>query len=314
MAKVIDRGRTLNKNTNKQILKIKYNYWFLYVKIISALIKSSPDKLKTLKAIGTFKGWVAFLKNKKKRKRLNDFLKLISANADSNDECLKFFIQEEIDKLWGFLFYEDTDNFKKYIPIKNSDLVKETIMQGRGAILIGAHNGPDLYRYLSHEINPNIKNLTGKGLYDYIQKASALAIKSLISKKVQFLKESGNMLEINKCERELVSHVKNGGVISMHLDFPTPGKNSTITDFLGQKMGMSYFAFKLSLNYNIPIFLYFIEKDPEGEYVYQYTQIKGFSTPEEGAQLYANIVGKKILEYPYLWNLAAEFPAWFNRQ
>lgn len=314
MTEVIDRVTTLKKNYKEGLLKIKYNYWFLYVKIISALIKSSPDKLKAIKTLGTFKGWVAFLKNKKKRKRLNDFLKLINSNPSSYNECLKFFIQEEIDKLWGFLFYELADNLKNYIPIENSDLVKETLKQGTGAILLGAHNGPDVYKYLSHQVNPNVKNLTGKGLYDYIQNASNLAFKSLISKKVQFLKESGHMLEINKCERELVSHVRNGGIISMHLDFPTPGKNSTIVDFLGQKMGMSYFAFKLSLNYNIPIFLYFIEKDPEGEYLYQYTPINGFSSPEEGAQLYANIVEKKILEYPYLWNLAAEFPAWFSRQ
>ena len=294
------------------LLRVAYNLEFLRIKARGLLIRIVPCKVFLIETLALFHGLMSLFTKFNQWKVIARFAKHTGSVIPGWLYILKYFIQRGRDNIWGVVYCEAGSGIKKYFTVENRDLIEQAVEEGKGAILVGAHLGPSLYAVMFHELNIDIRMLASKKFTKYIEEASEFGMKSLISNKVKILKDAQLTLRAGKSERELIQHLRKGGVVAMHIDFPSHQKQEgVVSDFFGMPMRFNYFPFKLSLSYNAPVFFYYFNKDKNSGYKLSFSPCGNFSTPEEGIKKYSFFFQKHIISHPFMWNELPEFFSWF---
>ena len=135
---------------------------------------------------------------------------------------MKYFAKQGKDGVWGYVYCEAHYLSLNMLPPGMFEALGNALMGGKGAIVIGAHYGPTLYTYLFYRMHVNVKALLAKEYIMTLRDAGTLVLRPFRNKKIMFMNDSGVVLTSQEQERRFVSHVKKGGLIVTHLDFPGP--------------------------------------------------------------------------------------------
>ena len=294
-------------------LRVTYNLKLLRIKARGLLIRIVPCKVFFIETIATIHGLISLFTKFNQWKTIAKFAKHTGSVIPGWLYVIKYFIQRGRDNIWGVVYCEAGPGIKKYFTVDKRNLIGEAVGEGKGTILVGAHLGPSLYAIMFNEINLDVRMLASKEFTKYLDEASALGMKFLISNKVKILKDSKLILMAWTSGKEFVKHLKAGGVVAMHIDFPSHQKNEgMVSDFFGMPMRFNYFPFKLSLTYNAPVIFYYFSKNKNGGYKLSFSPCGNFRTPEEGIKKYSSFFQKQIISNPFIWNELPEFLSWFT--
>ena len=135
---------------------------------------------------------------------------------------------------------------------------------------------------------------------------------SLMNSKTKYFSKNDAIILAHKGEKKLIKHIKEDKNILIFLDLPIHKKEvGVLTPFLGMTRNFSYFAFKLSINYNKPIFICYQEKSEEKDkYNIRFKELNNFSTQEEGLKQYLSFVEELIKKDPSMWFFAPLMKKW----
>jgi lauroyl/myristoyl acyltransferase len=223
---------------------------------------------------------------------------------------VKYFVQQGKDGVWGYVFCEMPSLLDQYVITQNVESVKHALAGGKGAIIIGAHYGPLLHAFILHRMRFNVKALLAGKFETQLHSAGTLVLRPLRSATVMFLTDPGVVLVSQKDEKHLVEHVRKGGVIITHIDYPGPAKKVGPVPFFGLPISPHVFLFRLALKYDIPVFFSLFNNIRTRGYRMDFIPSGEFSTAEEGFRSYVSYLQAQIKEYPFMWGM---IPYFFER-
>jgi lauroyl/myristoyl acyltransferase len=113
-------------------------------------------------------------------------------------------------------------------------------------------------------------------------------------------------------ERELVRHLRSGGVVYMLVDFPRERSGGFSADLFGRRMSFNSFPFKLALRYDAPVFFVCLERSGNGGYRLSVEPLGPFETPDEGGSKYVSRLQTRLAAYPFMWLFLPNFTGWFS--
>lgn len=247
-------------------------------------------------------------------KAIAGFARQTNSNLPVLLYILKYFVQKKTDLIWELGLYEAPSVLEKYFMVENREMLEQAARKGKGAVIVGAHYGPRLYRLMLQKININVRTLVSHGTFRNPKDTSNLGIRFLISKKALFLRNSQHTLASNRSEKEFVRHLRQGGVVGIFIDVPRQHQGGVVTEYFGFPMRFNYFPFKLALRYNAPVFFCFFDKVKDGGYRLCFVPSGDFLTPDEGVKKYATFLHTQITAYPFMWGTLPKFSRWFPKQ
>lgn len=279
---------------------------------LGLIIRLAPAKLFSLELLSFCSGlWILCRQTARERKFIVGFAKIAGNKVPSWLYILKYCVQAGRNRIWNeTLFFEVQHGLKKYFTFEGREGLEESLKR-RGAVLLGAHYGPRLHLFLFHQMKLEVRHLVERAFYDQQQNLVQSAGRCSLSKKARFFKEFRHCLVVKGSERELVGHLKKGGAVSMFIDFPNRNAESSVTDFFGFPMRFHKFPFRLALEYEVPVFFYFLTRTRMGGYQLSFVPSGTFSTPDEGIAKYASFFQSKIMASPSLWNNLPGLLKWF---
>jgi lauroyl/myristoyl acyltransferase len=223
---------------------------------------------------------------------------------------MKYFAQQGKDGVWGYAYCEAPAVLEQYVTTGNAEALRNALSAGKGAIVIGAHYGPTLYTYLFYRMHFNVKALLAKEYVMSLQNAGTLVPRPFRNKKIMFMNDSGVVLISREEEKHFVSHVRKGGLVVTHLDFPGPTSKEKAIRFFGLSICPHVFPFRLALKYNIPVFFCLFRNMRHGGYQLDFIPSGHYATPEEGFKRYLSYLQGRIEENPFMWSMIPRFFQW----
>lgn len=263
-------------------------------------VRISPFKKSTIEVLIR----VAALRILLSRKRLSwdqiaGFTKLIGVDDTGWRFAYRYFVDQARLGAWNHLYYEFPRQLDEYMSIEGLAALKETTRAGRGAILVGAHYGPKLTTFLLRQHGIDARPLVSDQLITRGLTGTELRHRFGSSRRRKFFSQEMRPIEANRSERELVRHVREGGVALLLIDYPRPTVGGAPVSLFGQPRRLHYFPFKLALNYGLPVFFYFYERISEGGYRLRLTPAGDFATPAAGAADYAQHLEEHVRTHPF---------------
>ncbi len=253
--------------------------------------------------IGKLLGLMNLLRDIGRWNVIGRFSRQIQSPAPFFVFLVKHYMQQGKNKIWTKLYYEASSQYDKYLTLENLPPLNAAIGRGKGVILMGVHCGPALSSVLFMRFNTDIMHVIGQSFYDHLAKQKRWCLKGLISRRATyFINRQQNYLVHMKSEKSLVQHCLAGGVINLLNDLPSP-RGGVPVEILGTKTQISAFPFKLSLNYNIPIFFYLNRNIMNSGFKIEFHPAENFSSPEEGINIYIDMLHKQILGSPYMYDI-----------
>lgn len=307
---------------NNIVQKLKYvksfiscNKWLLYIKFLTFFAHIFKNKMILINILSFF-GVIGSLFDVKQIKKFNDFADLIGSEKKDFIEYYSYQYNREKNRILGFILYELENHFDEFIEINDYSLI-DKIKNDNGSIILGAHYGPDCPNLFFKHLNIGVKTLVASHGINYLSYMLKYSIKSIMNKKTQFYADnSESMIRVNKSEKALIKALKNNENILMFIDFPVPKQDAGFKmKFMGNFLTFSYFPFKLSLNYNKPVYFFYLEKSNiNNKFQLKLIDINEFNSPEEGLIKYVNCLEQLIIKDPYMWLFAPMLVSWIKKQ
>jgi len=294
----------------KVITQIALNIKSLAIRLTSIFIRIVPFEAFFLNSLGIVSGLLLMILRVGQWREIIRFARHIGNHQPALIFLMKYFAQQGKDGVWGYAYCEAPSVLDQYVTIGNAEALRNALAGGKGAIVIGAHYGPTLYTYLFYRMHFNMKALLAKEYIMTLRDAGTLVLKPFRSKKIMFMNDSGMVLISQEQERHFVSHVKKGGLIATHLDFPGPESKETAVRFFGLSICPHVFLFRLALKYNIPVFFCPFKNMKHEGYRLDFIPSGEYTTPEEGFKIYLSHLQARIEEYPFMWSMIPRFFQW----
>ncbi|HHT9119496.1 MAG TPA: lysophospholipid acyltransferase family protein [Candidatus Hypogeohydataceae bacterium YC41] len=288
--------RSVSKNVLAWVI---CNLELLCIKTVGLLVRIAPYKVSLIETLGLFTGFVFLCLKFNRWREITKFARHTGSTLPVPLYLGCYWVQRGRDRVWEEAYHEATFSLKQYITTENEEMIEKAVGEGKGAILLGAHIGPKLCSTILHEMNIDVKTLVGHSGFERQQNILKLGIEFLLSKDILFFKDTQRALLTRDSEKELVRHLRKGGVISMFIDFHA--RQGVIAEFFGLPFRFSVFPFKLALRHNSPVFFYFLDKAQNGGYRLCFVPSGDFLTPEEGVKRYASFFQAQITKYPFMW-------------
>lgn len=294
----------------KVITQIALNIQSLVIRLTGIFIRIVPFKAFSLNSLGIVSGLFLMILRIGHWGKIIRFARHIGNRQPALIFLMKYFAQHGKDGVWGYVYCEAPSVLDQYVATGNAEALGNALMGGKGAIVIGAHYGPTLYTYLFYRMHFNVKALLAREYIMTLRDAGTLVLKPFRSKKLMFMNDSGIVLTSHEQERHFVSHVRKGGLIATHLDFPGPESRETAVRFFGLSIYPHVFLFRLALKYNIPVFFCLFKNIKHGGYRLDFIPGGEYATPEEGFKRYLSHLQGRIEEYPFMWSMIPRFFQW----
>ncbi|HWR57646.1 MAG TPA: hypothetical protein VN328_02045 [Thermodesulfovibrionales bacterium] len=279
---------------------------FFIIKTAALLVRATPFRLFVIEMLGVIKGLAMLCVRAHEWQRITRVARLIGRSESALLFVLKYYLQKGLDQTWESLLYE-VPSLKKHIVVENRDLLEKSMANGKGTIVLGAHYGPGLYPYILSEIAGNIKGLVNFSTYIYREEAVRVGLKPIISKRYLFYSETGRFLPAKKKEKALVSHIRNNGVIIMHVDASGPNSAEETLTFFGWPLNIQSFPFRVALKYQCTVLFCAFAKGTGGPYRLRLVASPQFTTPAEGFSHYLDFIQSQIQSYPFMWTHLPDF-------
>lgn len=282
------------------------NSKFFIVKAVALFIRVTPFRIFFIEILGLIKGFATLCARVPEWPKITRFARHIGRSESAVLIVLKYYLQKGIDQIWESVLYE-IPSLKKYIIVENKDLLEKSMKKGNGTIILGAHYGPGLYLYTLSDIARDIKGLVD--LSTCIRRAEAiqLGLRPLISKMYLFFSEAGRCLPARSKERALVSHIRNNGVVLMHIDGSGPNRAEDAPTLFGRALSIQSFPFKLALKHNCAVLFCSFVKGTGEPYRLRLVASPQFTTPAEGFSHYLDFLRSQIQSYPFMWTYLPDF-------
>ena len=279
-----------------------FNSIFFCAGIAIFFVRIVPWKICVINVFGTISGIIMMFTKIRQWRCVMKFAKNIGNPLPGFLYVLRHFVQTGIDYVWGYLYYESIPELKQYFETENKKIIDAAYSDGTGVIVLSAHYGPMVTTYMLNNMYGNIKRPVTSDNFERWRKMSKYTIKPLRSRIHEFLSNSKSSIVSGKSEKEMVMHVKKGGILFMYIDGlgPVQGKD---VDFFGLPLKPNFFPFKLSLRYNVPVVFCSLEKKINGGYLLRITRCNAFSTPDEGYMQYVSFLKTIIGTKPFSWLL-----------
>lgn len=287
----------------------KWNKWLLQIKIISFLLRKSKNKTFMLNLLSIDN----ILKSIFDLRLLNtiiEYKKLLKNKENLATFIFKYITQRERNRILGFTL-DEINQEEEFLCIKNQDII-EKIHKSPGAIILGLHYGPDCYSLILKHAKIKSKVLVSDLVFDYCDCIGKYGLNWLKTAKYKYVVKNAILIKALKSEKTIVKELKANNNILFLLDLPAPKKGTGIlADFLGGYLNFSYFAFKLSLSYNKPVFICYQQKSAENDkFDICFKELNDFATPEEGLKKYLSCVEELIRKEPSMWLFAPLIKRW----
>ena len=285
---------------------IVINVKFFIIKTAALFIRVTPFRIFFIKILGLIKGFATLCVRVPEWPKITRFARHIGRPESAVLIVLKYYLQKGIDQIWESVLYE-IPSLKKYIIVENKDLLDKSMKRGNGTIILGAHYGPGLYLYTFSGIVRDIKGLVDLSTCIRREDAIKLGLRPLISKMYLFHTEAGRSLPARSKEKTLVSHIRNNGVVLMHIDGSGPNRAEGTLTFFGRALSIQSFPFKLALKYDCTVLFCSFVKDTAGAYRLRLVASPQFTTPAEGFSHYLDFLRSQIQSYPFMWTYLPDF-------
>ncbi len=186
-----------------------------------------------------------------------------------------------------------------YISYDNFDLIKKTMTQNRGLLLLSAHFGNWEYTgisiglYLDREVLIPVK--TQKNHY----------IDKLIN---TFRTKWGNkVVPMDKSAIQIVKQIRSGGVVGMLADQSATKDKDIFVSFFGRQTATYEAPAELALKFNLPIIVGLAVRQENGNYIIKTKKIEidDLENNKDGVrvltQRHVKVLESVIREYPEMW-------------
>ncbi|MCK4267467.1 MAG: hypothetical protein KAX16_01440 [Actinomycetia bacterium] len=275
----------------------------LFLPVFGAAIKHAPFRRAIIDLFGYLQAWRSF---KIKRHHLGTIETLRRGTGSALPAslfALKYFIQRGKDNAWAVAFSEAFGSLEKYLIIENKEQLVQAVSLNKGALLLGAHYGPPIYTNILERLGFDLRTLVSEENYRALKNPRRTGALSS-AKSVSFLRDTHRLSIAGKSEKGLIRHLKGGGVVNVLLDSGTIQKTAGVAvDFLGKSTRFSYFPFKVSIKYDVPVFFCFFAPAAKGGYRLRLIRVDGFSDPEEGVSKYVSFLESQIKVNPFMWRI-----------
>lgn len=290
----------------------KWNKWLIQIKIISFLLCKSKNKTFMLNIL-SIDNVLKSIFNLRLLKTIIAYKNLLKNKENIAIFILKYITQRERNRILGFTL-EEMNQEEEFLCIKNQDVI-EKIHKSPGSIILGLHYGPDCYSLILKHAKIKSKVLVSDLVFNYCECVGKYGLNWLKPAKYKYAVKNGILIRALKSERTILKELKLNNNILFLLDLPSPKKGTGIsTKFLGNYLNFSYFAFKVSLSYNKPVFICYQEKSAENDkFDICFKELNDFTTPEEGLKKYLSCVDELIRKEPSMWLFAPLVMGW-NKQ
>jgi lauroyl/myristoyl acyltransferase len=279
-----------------------FNSVYFFLGLAVFFVRIAPCRVLVINAMGTISGIVMMFTKIRKWRCIMGFAGNIGASRPGLFYVLRHFVQTGIDYVWGYLYYDPGSKVRQYFDVENREIIQQAFSAGKGVIVLSAHYGPLITTFMLNEMFGNIKRPTTADNFERWKKKSRYTIKPLRSKISEFLSDPKLNIVSGKSEKEMVMHVKKGGILFMYIDGPGPIRGKTV-DFFGLRLNPHYFPFKLSLLYNVPVVFCSLGKKPGGGYLLRISRCSNFSSPNEGFTRYVSFLKALVCTNPFSWFL-----------
>jgi lauroyl/myristoyl acyltransferase len=282
------------------------NVKFFIIKTVALFIRITPFRIFFIELLGLMKGFATLCVRIPEWPKITRFARHIGRPEAAVLIVLKYYLQKGIDQIWESVLYE-ISSLKKYIVVEKKDLLEKSMKKGNGTIILGAHYGPGIYLNTLSGIVRDIKGLVDLSTCIRREDAIKLGLRPLISKRYLFYTEAGRCLPACNKEKALVSHIRNNGVVLMHIDGSGPNRAGGTLTLFGRALGIQSFPFKLALKYNCTVLFCSFVKDTAGAYRLRLVASPQFTTPAEGFSHYLDFIRSQIQSYPFMWTFPPDF-------
>ena len=270
------------------------------LKLSGLVVRAAPGNRQVVDGIGALIGLPLLLNKPYRRKGLR-MAKTLQPSAPTWPHLVKFAAQTGRDIAWGAMYFEAGEPLSRYVEVDGLETLHEAVRSGRGALLIGAHFGPSLGSVKLHQLGFAVMSLAAGHNVSRYREAARLHPKWLADKKSKFMADEVRAVAFPANGKELVNHVRSGGVTVMLLDDPLTTGGAECK-FYGDTVRFSYFPFKLALKYDVPVFFYYFDRKPKAGYVMRLVTCPAFATPAAGAQAYATFLESIVRQAPEMWS------------
>lgn len=293
--------------------KTKANAVSLAVKIAGAVIRAVPFRILVIRFLCLLSGTALIIIRVRSWPVIARTRSITGVSLPAWRYVTSYYMQRAQDILWSWLFFEAPRELQGAIKFQCQGEFLKPLQSASGCIVLGAHYGPNLYM---HCLDGNLGNVKAVISPEQITSWRSLLQHSygpLQSYMLRYLSDSQRILDPHKSLKELLKHLKHGGITLMHCDYPGPGKASGNHRFFGIPFQPHTFPFRLSLSHGIRIFFACFEKDKTG-YRLQLELCENFSSPEEGYDKYLRFVENRIRRFPFMWALLPFLPKWLHNE
>jgi len=288
------------------IKAIIINVKFFIIKSASLFIRVTHFRIFFIEILGIIKGFATLCVRMPEWPRITRFARYLGRPESAALVVLKYYLQKGVDQIWESVLYE-IPSLKKYIIVENKDLLEKSMKKGNGTIILGTHYGPGLYLYTLSGIVRDIKGLVDLSTYIRREDAVRLGLRPLISKRYLFYTEAGRSLPASKGEKALVSHIRNNGVVLMHIDGSSANREEGTLTLFGRILSIQSFPFRLALKYGCTVLFCSFVKGTGEAYRLRLVAAPRFTTPTEGFSHYLDFIRVQIQLYPLMWTFLPDF-------
>lgn len=272
----------------------------LLLRVVVFIVRISPFKIFTIEILIRFATLRILLGRKRSPwSQIAGFAKLNGVTDTGWRYAYRYFVEQARSGTWSHLYYELPNQLNKYISIEGLSELKEATRHGRGAVLVGAHFGPSVVTFLLQQEGVVIRPVVGDQRLLQSPDIPRVRRRLTSSRRRTFFGQEMQSFEAKKSERDLVRYVRQGGVVSMLIDYPRPRVGGAPVCLFGKPLRLYYFPFKLARKYGVPVFFYFFEITPGGRYRLRISPARDFSSPVAGTEDYAHHLEKHVRTYPY---------------
>lgn len=222
-------------------------------------------------------------------------------------------MQRAQDIVWSWLFFEAPRELQGAIKFQPQEEFIKQLRGESGCIVLGAHYGPTLYMHCLDGNSGNVKAVISPEQITSWRYLLQHSSRQLQNHMLRYLSDAQRILDPHKSQKELLKHLKHGGIVLMHCDYPGPGEINQSQRFFGAPFRPHTFPFRIALSHGVRVFFACFEKNKTG-YRLQLEPCENFSSPEEGYDKYLRFVENRIRRFPFMWALLPLLPKWLHNE
>ena len=264
-----------------------------------------PGRRAVVNLLGSIVGAAQLLRDARRWGYVARFREVLGAPGRSAPFVIRFFLEQGRLWLWTRVYCEAAHALRNYVRADVSPDDLELLLKGR-AMLLGAHYGPELTRFLLHGLGVETAVLAR----DLPPPDRFARWPRLRTARGAFFDETRDLRIPVGSEKRLVKHIGAGGNALILADFPSRQPQDPSCDFLGSRRRFHAFPFKLALRHQCPVFYCFFERAGRSGYVLRVTRAQEFTDPAEGVRRYAEKLAEVVRRDSSPWLYTSHFASW----